>query len=347
MHQRSAEFYRSLPKVDLHRHLEGSLRLSTLIEVGRAYDLDIPGVDQLRRLVQIDQEDVHSSKNFLSKFEVLRNFYRSPEVIKRIAEEAVVDAAADNVRYLELRFTPAALGKVADFPLGEVMDWVIEGVKKAQSEHKISTRLIASINRHESVGIAAQVAGLAIDRLDSTLVGLDLAGDEANFPAAPFEPVFRESRQSGLNITVHAGEWGSADNVAEAITQLAAERIGHGVRVMEDAEVVAMAREMGTTFEVCITSNYQSGVVASLDNHPVQKMIQAGLNTTVNTDDPDISQISLSDEYALVCERLGFNLATLQDRVSAAAQAAFLPDEERQNLVASLEKEYQNLIISD
>jgi adenosine deaminase len=347
MHQRSAEFYRSLPKVDLHRHLEGSLRLSTLIEVGRAYDLDIPGVDQLRRLVQIDQEDVHSSKNFLSKFEVLRNFYRSPEVIKRIAEEAVVDAAVDNVRYLELRFTPAALGKVADFPLGEVMDWVIEGVKKAQSEHKISTRLIASINRHESVGIATQVAGLAIDRLDSTLVGLDLAGDEANFPAAPFEPVFQEARQSGLNITVHAGEWGSADNVAEAITQLAAERIGHGVRVMEDAEVVAMAREMGTTFEVCITSNYQSGVVASLDNHPVQKMIQAGLNTTVNTDDPDISQISLSDEYALVCERLGFNLATLQDRVSAAAQAAFLPDEERQNLVASLEKEYQNLIISD
>jgi adenosine deaminase len=347
MHQRPAEFYRSLPKVDLHRHLEGSLRLTTLIEVGRAYDLDIPDVDQLRRLVQIDQEDVHSSKNFLSKFEVLRNFYRSPEVIKRIAEEAVVDAAADNVRYLELRFTPAALGKVADFPLGEVMDWVIEGVKKAQSEHMISTRLIASINRHESVEIAAQVAGLAIDRLDSTLVGLDLAGDEANFPAAPFEPVFQEARQSGLNITVHAGEWGPANNVAKAITQLEAERIGHGVRVMEDAEVVAIAREMGTTFEVCITSNYQSGVVASLDNHPVQKMIQAGLNTTVNTDDPDISQISLSDEYALVCERLGFNLATLQDRVSAAAQAAFLPDEERQNLIASLEKEYQNLIISD
>jgi len=342
MHPRSAEFYNSLPKVELHRHLEGSLRLTTLMEVGQAYDLDIPDADHFRQLVQVDQADPHTSQNFLSKFEVLRNFYRSPEIIKRISEEAVVDAAADNVRYLELRFTPAALGKVAGFPLGEVMDWVIEGVKKAQSEHNISTRLIASINLHESVEIAAKVAELAIDRLDSELVGLDLAGDEANYPAAPFEPVFQEARQGGLNITIHAGEWGPAENVAQAITLLGAERIGHGVRVMEDPEVVAMAREKGTTFEVCVTSNYQSGVVASLDKHPVQNMIQAGLNTTINTDDPGISQISLSDEYALVCEELGFTITTLQDRVLAAAQAAFLPDKERKKLAASLDREFQD-----
>lgn len=346
MHPRPVEFYNSLPKVELHRHLEGSLRLTTLMEVGRAYDLDIPDADHLRQLVQVDQADPHTSKNFLSKFEVLRNFYRSPEVIMRIAEEAVVDAAADNVRYLELRFTPAALGKAADFPLGEVMDWVIEGVKKAQSKHPISARLIASINRHESVEIAAQVAELAIDRLDSALVGLDLAGDEANYPAAIFEPVFREARQGGLNITIHAGEWGPAENVAQAITLLGAERIGHGVRVMEDTEVVAMAREKGTTFEVCVTSNYQSGVVVSLDNHPLQKMIRAGLNTTINTDDPGISQISLSDEYALVCEQTGFSMTTLQDRVSAAAQASFLPDKERGNLAASLDREFRDFIIS-
>ena len=346
MPPRPVEFYNSLPKVELHRHLEGSLRLTTLMEVGRAYDLDIPDADHLRQLVQVDQADPRTSQNFLSKFEVLRNFYRSPEVIMRIAEEAVVDAAADNVRYLELRFTPAALGKAADFPLGEVMDWVIEGVIKAQSKQPISARLIASINRHESVEIAAQVAELAIDRLDSALIGLDLAGDEANYPAAIFEPVFREARQGGLNITIHAGEWGPAENVAQAITLLGAERIGHGVRVMEDTEVVAMAREKGITFEVCVTSNYQSGVVVSLDNHPLQKMIRAGLNTTINTDDPGISQISLSDEYALVCSQNGFSMTTLQDRVSAAAQAAFLPDKERGNLAASLEREFRDFIIS-
>lgn len=346
MNPRAGKFYQSLPKVDLHRHLEGSLRLNTLVEVGQAYDLDIPDADRLSQMVQINQSDPLTSQNFLSKFEVLRKFYRSPEVIKRISEEAVADAAADNVRYLELRFTPVALGKGADFPLGEAMDWVIDGVKESQSKYKIKTRLIASINRHESVKIAAQVAELAIDRLDSMLVGLDLAGDEANFPAAPFEPIFREARQSGLNITIHAGEWGPAENISQAISLLGAERIGHGVRIMEDSAIVTEASERGTTFEVCPTSNYQSGVVDSLDNHPLHEMIEVGLNSTINTDDPGISQITLSDEYATACEKIGLSLENLKDRVIAAAQAAFLPELERKHLIASLEQEYNEITFS-
>lgn len=346
MNPRAAEFYQSLPKVDLHRHLEGSLRLSTLIEVAQAYNLDIPDTDHLRQRVQINQADPLTSRNFLSKFEVLRKFYRSPEVITRISKEAVADAAADNVRYLELRFTPFALGKAAGFPLGEVMDWVIEGVKKAQFEYQIATRLIASVNRHESMKIAAQVAELATDRLDSMLVGLDLAGDEANYPAAPFEPIFREARQSGLRITIHAGEWGPAENISQAITLLGAERIGHGVRIMEDSDVVNLASERGTTFEVCLTSNYQSGVVDSLDNHPLPGMIEVGLNPTINTDDPGISQITLSDEYAMACEKIRLSLEILQDRVSAAAQAAFLPEKERENLITSLDQEYKEITSS-
>jgi adenosine deaminase len=344
MHPLPAEFYQSLPKVELHRHLEGSLRLSTLLEVGREYDLDLPGIDLLRPMVQVVQADPRTSQNFLSKFEILRKFYRSPEIIQRITEEAIADAAADNVRYLELRFTPSTLGKVGNYPLGEVMDWVSAAALGAQSKYEINTRLIASVNRHESVDLADQVAQLAIESLDSAIVGLDLAGDEANFPAAPFAPIFREARQAGVNITIHAGEWGPAENVAQAIDLFGAERVGHGVRVMEDPKIASRARERGTTFEVCVTSNYQSGVVASLDNHPVKGMIQAGLNPTVSTDDPGISRISLSSEYELVCEQIGLSLATLQDRVSAAAQAAFLPEEEREKLAAALDGEFQELI---
>lgn len=339
-----AKFYRSLPKVELHRHLEGSLRLSTLLEVGREFDLNIPDLDLLRPLVQVDQADPRTSENFLSKFEVLRKFYRSPEIIRRITGEAIADAAADNVRYLELRFTPSTLGKAGYYPLGEVMDWVSEATLKAQSKHEITTRLIASVNRHESVDLAAQVAQLAIERLDSQIVGLDLAGDEANYPAAPFAPVFREARQAGANITIHAGEWGPAENVAQAIDLFEAERIGHGVRVMENPQITAMARERGTTFEVCVTSNYQSGVVATLEEHPFQEMIQADLSTTINTDDPGISKITLGGEYELVCEQIGVSLAALQDRVIAAAQAAFLPAEESKKLAADLEGDFQELI---
>jgi adenosine deaminase len=339
-----AKFYHSLPKVELHRHLEGSLRLSTLSEIARDYDLDFPEVNDLRPLVQIIQSDPRTSENFLSKFEVLRKFYRSPEIIKRITEEAIADAAADNIRYLELRFTPAALSKAAGFPLSEVLDWVLEGVVEAQSKYKITTRLLVSVNRHESLQIAERAAQQAVDRLDSGIVGLDLAGDETQYPAAPFEPIFREARQSGLMTTIHAGEWGPAENVAQAVELLKADRIGHGVRVIENPEVVAVARELGTTFEVCPTSNYQSGVVTELSQHPIQEMIVSGLNTTINTDDPGISQITLSDEYWLFRERIGLQQATLQERVTAAARAAFLPPEERVRLAAALEKEFDELI---
>jgi adenosine deaminase len=339
MPSRPAEYYHSLPKVELHRHLEGSLRLSTLDEIARDHDLDLPGIDNLRPLVQIDPTDALTSENFLSKFEVLRNFYRSPEIIKRITEEAIADAAADNIRYLELRFTPAALSKAAGFPLGDVLDWVIEGLAGARNKFQITTRLLVSVNRHESLELAEQAAQQAVDRLDSGIVGLDLAGDEAHYPAVPFEPIFREARQGGLMTTIHAGEWGPAENVAQAIELLKADRIGHGVRVIEDPEVVAVAREMGTTFEVCPTSNYQSGVITNLTRHPIQKMIDSGLNVTINTDDPGISQITLSDEYWLLYERIGLNNASPKDQVAAAVRAAFLPLEEQEMLVASLEDE--------
>jgi adenosine deaminase len=334
------ERYQAMPKVELHRHLEGSLRLQTLIEVARAHGIDIIGTGQLRSLVQINQGEPYTFQNFLSKFQTLRLFYRSPEVIGRITREAVADAGADNVCYMELRFTPVALSRAQGFTLAEVMDWVIEGAREADSEYGTTTKLIASVNRHEPVELAEQVAQLAVDRVDKGVVGLDLAGNEAQFSAVPFAEVFLGAQQEGLHLTVHAGEWGGADNVAEAIRELNADRIGHGVRVMEDPSVVDLARDRGVTFEVCITSNYQSGVVSSLEQHPITKMIQSGLNVTINTDDPRVSQITLSDEYRLACEEIGIPLDALQERIIAAAEASFLPENDRQRLVQSLEDQF-------
>jgi adenosine deaminase len=337
---RPLEYYQALPKVELHRHLEGSLRLRTLLEVARAHGMDLFGTARLRPLVQIRENEPLTSENFLSKFQTLRKFYRSSEVIGRITREAIADAAADNVRYMELRFTPVALSRVEDFSLEEVIDWVIEGTREASQENGIVTRLILSVNRHESPELASQVIRHAIERQEPLIVGVDLAGDEAHFPALPFAEHFQEARDAGLHVTAHAGEWGDAGNVAAAITQLGAERIGHGVRVLEDPSVVALARERRTAFEVCVTSNYQSGVVSALKEHPLPKMLSADLNVTINTDDPSISQITLGGEYSVVCEELGLPLATLRGQVLSAAKAAFLPPDERRNLVANLEKEF-------
>ncbi len=339
--RRPIDFYIAFPKVELHRHLEGSLRLSTLIEIGRAHGLELMGTEHLRPLVQVGENEPYTFENFLSKFTTLRLFYRSPEVIGRITHEAIEDAAVDNIRYLELRFTPVALSRAEDFPLGEVMDWVIDGTRKGEADLGVKTRLIVSVNRHESTRLAEEVIQRAVERKDRGIVGVDLAGSEATSSAAPFIGMFREAQQAGLRVTIHAGEWGGSENVRQAIEDFQAQRIGHGVRVMEDPDVVALARERETTFEVCITSNYQSGVVANLGNHPFPRMLDAGLNATLNTDDPSISQIVLSNEYRLAAEQLGVPLAEIRERIFAAARASFLPEDEREALLKSLQAEYE------
>jgi adenosine deaminase len=142
-----------------------------------------------------------------------------------------------------------------------------------------------------------------------------------------------------LHVTIHAGEWGPADNVREAIMHLGAERIGHGVRVMEDEKIAALAKERGTVFEVCVTSNYQSGVVKSLPSHPLPRMMAVGLSVTINTDDPSVSRITLSHEYQHVCEKLNMPINILKKSVIRAAQASFLADDEKVKLVESLKLE--------
>lgn len=331
--------YHALPKVELHRHLEGSLRLATMLDIAHRDGITIPvSMLNLSGLVQVQDEDPLTFTNFLEKFKTLRLFYRSPEVIHRITREAVEDAARDNIRYLELRFTPVALSRAEGFPLHDVIDWVITSAQEAAKKYKVKVGLIASVNRHESPELAEQVAWLAAEHVKNGMYGLDLAGNEAEFPAAPFVGIFQEAKQAGLQITVHAGEWGGPQNVRDAIQLFDSDRIGHGVRVLEDENVTALARERGTIFEVCVTSNYQSGVVPALGSHPLVSMFESGLNVTLNTDDPSVSRITLSQEYHLACDDLGLPFDTLRSSILTAAEAGFLPETEKKKLVTSVKK---------
>jgi adenosine deaminase len=278
-----------------------------------------------------------SFRQFLAKFDVLRRSYRSPEIIRRLAYEVVEDAARDNLCYLELRFTPAALASSGRFSLADVTDWVIGAVAEASRAHPgLLVRLIVSANRHEPVALAEQVAQLAADRRAQGVVGLDLAGDEVNFPAEPFRGVFRAAREAGLGCVAHAGEWTGAATVRDAIEHLGVQRVGHGVRVVEDPAAVALARERGIAFEVCLTSNLQSGVVEALAAHALPQMNALGLRTTLNTDDPGVSGITLTDEYQLAVDALGLSVADLQRALFTAAEASLLPPAERAALTARL-----------
>ena len=339
------EFYKSLPKVELHRHLEGSLRLSTMLDIARAYKLDLPYDDELKfsSLVQVVNSDKLNFQNFLSKFATLRKFYQSPEAIRRIARETIIDAAADNIRYLELRFTPVALTRIKEFPMSEAIDWVIEEVTEASNQFGVKTQLIASVNRHESVKLAEKVMQLAVDRIGKGVVGLDLAGSEAEYPGEEFKYVFNQAKESGLKVTIHAGEWGGPEIIKMAIETLSAARIGHGVRVMEDATAIDLAKERRVTFEVCPTSNYQSGVITSLKKHPLPEMISSGLICTLNTDDPGISRIELSDEYQITCEILGVSERGLSELIKNAINASFLPEKDKKRLTENIGNELSEI----
>ncbi len=334
------ELLRRLPKVELHRHLEGSLRLESLLEIAQRDGIDVPArnLDEMRALVTMANRR-GDNRAYLQKFSTLRLFYRTPETISRFAYEVVADAAADNLRYLELRFNPRALSAVSGFPFEEVTDWVCDAVTRSAADHNIAARLILSINRQEGVEVGEAIAQVAVDRQCDGIAGLDISGDEAAVSAKRFGSLFVQAKQSGLGITIHAGEWSGAESVRDAIENWSADRIGHGVRVVEDSSATQVARDRGVFFEVCPTSNLQSGVVSSITAHPLRDMFFLGLRVTLNTDNTCVSAVTLTDEMETVIDGLDFSLRDIKQMLYTACEAAFLTETERAALCARLSAE--------
>lgn len=321
------EVLQAMPKVDLHRHLEGSLRLETLAEVAYEHGVDLPSYDieELRPLVQMVESDPYDFHHFLEKFKLLRRFYSCREAVERVAYEAVADAAKDNVQYLELRFSPASLAMVQDFSLDEVTEWVTHAVNQAQQDHQITVRLIVSVLRDFGRDVAENVTEVAIAYRDQGVVGLDLAGDEVRYPGKPFANLFHRAKAEGLGITVHAGEAMGPERVHEAITLLEADRIGHGVRAIENSDVLQLVLKRDIALEVCPTSNLQTGVVSSLGMHPLRDLYRLGVHVTLNTDDPSVSNTTLTDEYVVAIQHIGLTMIELKNIILKGIQAAFLP----------------------
>lgn len=295
----------AMPKIDLHRHLEGSLRLESLLAIAREFNLDLPtdDLEALRPLVQVTNEPP-DHELFLSKFQVLRQFYRNPELVKRLTYEAIADAAADNVHYLELRFSPQALTRVNDYTLHDAVHWVREASQLASRDFSIEVALIITLVRHDPLEQAKMVVDAAERHVGRGIAGIDLAGDEVAFPPGPFIPIFKRAHEAGLGITIHAGEWASAEGVKQAIEELYADRIGHGVRLVENSRIARMVRERRVALEVCLTSNVQTGVIHDIRHHPLADMLGLGLPVTINTDDPTVSNITLTDEYEIATSTL-------------------------------------------
>jgi adenosine deaminase len=330
------ETLQNLPKVDLHRHLEGSLRLSTLAEIAREHGVDLPSydVEELRPYVQVTTDETPDFHAFLEKFNFLARFYSKLDCIDRISYEAVADAAQDNIKYLELRFNPVTFALCQGFCFEEVMERVISAVKKAEQDFDITVKLLTTIRRDYDQDTAGRIVDVAIHYADQSIVGLDLAGDEVHYSARPFAGLFNQAKEAGLDITVHAGEAMGAESVRTAIELLRADRIGHGVRASEDLAVIDLVRERGITLEMCPTSNIQTAAVKAITRHPLRAFHQIGLPVTVNTDDPSVSNITLTDEYMVAVRDIGVTVSEIKQMILTGVRAAFLPQSEKERLEA-------------
>lgn len=336
---------RAMPKVELHRHLEGALRLNTLLEIVQTTDINIAvdDLERLRPLVQMMPDDPRTAQQFLSKFSILRQFYRSIAIIERITYEMIEDAAADNIKYMEVRFTPKALTAMTDVSIDEMTTIVCRAANAAANQFGITVRLIISINRHEALEAGEQALRAALNNRHLGVVGLDLAGNELHFTGLEFRDIFKRAKAAALKITIHAGEWRGAENVWNAIGNLGADRLGHGVNAIEDQAIIQILKDRQIALELCPTSNVLSGTVSSMAQHPIHRLTCQGALTTINTDDPLICRITLSQEIAHIADIFKLSWDEIKQFQLRAARAAFLELPEKERLIVQLQHELDAL----
>jgi adenosine deaminase len=266
--------------------------------------------------------------DYLHRIDLAVAVMQRAEDLTRIASEFVEDLAADGVVYGEVRFAPQ-LHRRRGLSLQHVLDAVHKGLTSSATTR---TGLIVCCLRHESPALSEEIAQLAADNRDK-VCALDLAGDEARYPGAPHAGAFEIARKAGLHRTVHAGEAAGTDSICEALDILGAERLGHGVRVEEDDRLVERVREQRISLDMCPTSNVQTRATDSLASHPIDRLLRRGLRVTVSTDARTVSDTSVSQEFDRLASQFGWTINEFRACQRNAAEAAFVTEEFRRELV--------------
>jgi adenosine deaminase len=326
-------------KVELHVHMDGAVRVDTFLDIARRRGLTLPSrtPEGLRRYVQVPH-DCRSLTRFLETFGFFLPIIAEAESVERIAYEQCEDEARQGVRYFETRFSPHVL-MAEGFSAEEATERALAGLKKGEERYGVKARAILCCMRHRP-DWSEEVVSLAVKYRDHGVVAIDLAGDETHYGAAPHARAFAIARDQGLARTVHAGEAGPAANIREALDVLHAQRIGHGYHLVDDEALYARVRGERVPLECCLTSSLQTGAVPTIEQHPVRRFLADGLEVTLSTDDPGVSGIDLEHEYRIAIEELGLGAAELARVTFAAANAAFLPPEEKTQLRRELQREF-------
>ncbi len=325
---------KTLPKAELHRHLECSLRLSTLRDLAQMAKIEVP-VDpaEFKRKFLVT-EPMTDLESVLNKFLVTQKVLSTTEILTRITFEVIEDAVAEGIRILELRYAPTFVQTGHEnLSFEEIHRAILKGVALA-SHLPIAVGLICIIQRIYSAKESERVVDFAIEHKDS-FVGLDLADNEIGFDCLPFAPLFQRAAKAGLKITVHAGESnfpGAPQSVRNAIDQLGAVRIGHGLQIIHSPAVMDYVKEKNIVLELCPTSNWLTNAVPSVGKHPFRHLFDYGIPVTINTDDPGVFDINLQNEYAVLREQFHFTEAEFNRCNDTAAAASFISLEKKQRV---------------
>jgi adenosine deaminase len=322
----------ALPFVDLHRHLDGNVRLETILDLGRQHNLLLPAwdVEGLRPHVQVT-EPQPGVMAFIDKFHWMTGVLVDYDACYRVAYENVLDAAGEGIDYIELRFSPWFMAERHTLAAPGVVEAVCHGVAAGQRDSGIRANLIGILSRTYGPEIAWKELQALLSQADR-IVALDLAGDEAHFPGELFVDHFRKGRDAGWQVTVHAGEIAGPESIWQAIDHLGATRIGHAVAAIQDAVLMDAMLQRGIAIEGNLTSNVQTMTTADYAHHPLRAFLERGLRVTLNTDDPGISGIDLAYEYCVAAPAAGFTPEQIRQLQANGLEAAFLPAEEKTHL---------------
>jgi adenosine deaminase len=325
--------FEGLPKIELHCHLDASVRVQTVAELAQKLGLGIP---QPLPAALIAPETCLDLADYIRRIDFALEVMQEYDAISRIAREFVEELAADGVIYGEVRFAPQ-LHRRRGLSLQDVLNAVHEGLVEGGKQFGVHTGLIVCCLRHEPPALSLEIAKLAIANRDK-VCALDLAGDEARFAGAPHGEAFRLAREANLPRTVHAGEASGPESVAEALDVLFAERIGHGVRIESNSQIVTRIRGDAVPLEICPSSNVLTRAVTSIEAHPIDRLMQKGVRVTVSTDGRTVSDTHVTKEFERLAHCWGWGLAEFWTCQKNAAEAAFASPQVRRELLATIEQ---------
>jgi len=324
--------YNSIPKTELHIHLEGAIRTQTIIDVARESNLKLPAyeVSELDKHVKV-YEQMQSLEAVLKAFDIFQNSITSPEIVERIAWELFEDSAKQNIRLFEVRFSPDWAFHGHNLDWDACLDGLLRAKERAEKEFDMAIGYIAITSRGMGGESCVKTVDWAIRHRDHIL-GVDLADGEMLYPMQDFVKPIRKAKEAGLKVTIHSGEDTPASAVIDTIRNFEPDRIGHGIHSIEDMKAVELIKEKNITLEVNPWSNYLTNSVRTIEEHPLKKLYDLDVKVTINSDDPEVLETNLNNEYRIAHEVLGMSFDEIAVCNRNAYEASFIPENEKRRV---------------